>query len=559
VSSRHTRGFFGVMLAVVFALSAVIVAPASAKLTKSQKAHMRHQLRKQIKKNPKLIRNKSFIKKASLVNFKLPVTIRLRDINPTTGTNPNNATIDLGASLGQREVDLGGSLAAEIVFHDSYDGGALGNVDINILESSTKNLTSTSIPLLWNTDVSRTGTSWDSTLLKAGGFSDAQLTALGHAPGCGDIHNANENANGNVPFGLGALNADGTPNGTGTGPGLAGVPIYPDLATYASHGTPLGFAPAHLASTSASVDNSIDAITASKIPGNNNNVGGNPQPFPYAAQSVPGGFVQPPSPKDTVLRTNALKLGIAHPGTEVNNATGGDAGVNGSQNTVIGKSGGQANLFGNIPGKGYGIDVTVNLATRINSILRIEDQDAFEPLIAGANWPAAVFSCAQVWTGGIQNYIPAVHLDGNLKISPGITADGHLRIAKATLDSNSFDPARFAVAACLAPKQAYNTEVPANYAVPTPGAGNVAADGSLLATALPADSSSIAPAPAGDCNSAPSPLVANSALPTSTVQALTPALGSDGYTVNPQTGASVSVAADLKVNKVVADVLVGDV
>src|SRR5213078_2624202 len=128
VSSRHTRSLFGVMLAVVFALSAVVVAPASAKLTKSQKVHIRHQLRKAIKKNPKLIRSKSFIKKASLVNFKLPVTIRLRN-----SSSPNNANVELGASLGQREVDLGGKLAAEIVFHDSYDGGALGNVDLSIL------------------------------------------------------------------------------------------------------------------------------------------------------------------------------------------------------------------------------------------------------------------------------------------------------------------------------------------------------------------------------------------------------------------------------------------
>ena len=109
MSARHTRGFFGVLLVVVFALSAVIVAPASAKLTKSQKVHIRHQLRKQIKKNPKLIRSKHFIKRASLVNFKLPVTIRLRGYN--AATNPNKATVDLGASLGQREVDLGGSLA----------------------------------------------------------------------------------------------------------------------------------------------------------------------------------------------------------------------------------------------------------------------------------------------------------------------------------------------------------------------------------------------------------------------------------------------------------------
>src|SRR4051794_34408755 len=167
VSSRHTRGFFGVLLVVVFALSAVIVAPASAKLSKSQKVHIRHQLRKQIKKNPKLIRSKHFIKKASLVNFKLPVTIRLRDSG--TNNNPNRANVDLGTSLGQREVDLGGSLAAEIVFHDSYDGGALGNVDLNILPSTTKQLTSTSIPLLWNTQVGQAGTSWDSNLIASAG------------------------------------------------------------------------------------------------------------------------------------------------------------------------------------------------------------------------------------------------------------------------------------------------------------------------------------------------------------------------------------------------------
>src|SRR4051794_3102197 len=143
VSSRHTRSFFGVMFAVVFALSAVIVAPASAKLTKSQKVHMRHQLLHSIKKNPKLIRSKSFIKKASLVNFALPVTIRLR--GSTTSANPNKANIDLGPSLGQREIDLGGSLGATIVFHDSYDGGALGNVDLKINEDAGHFLTSTSV------------------------------------------------------------------------------------------------------------------------------------------------------------------------------------------------------------------------------------------------------------------------------------------------------------------------------------------------------------------------------------------------------------------------------
>jgi len=530
--------------------------PASAKMSAKQKAHVQRQLRKAVKKNPKVFAKKWFLKRASLVNFKLPVTIRLRD--SSSAANPNNANIDLGASLGQREIDLGGSLAAEIVFHDSFDGGALGNVDVNILPSATKSLTSTSVPLLWNQDVSRAGTSWDSTLLKAGGFTDAQLTALGHDPGCNDIRSTNPsiNSNGNVPFGLGALSATGTPQPGG--PGLPGVPIYPDLATYAAHGSPLGFAPAHVQSTTT--NNGIDALAASKVPGNDNNVGGNPQPFPYSAQSDPSGFTQPPSPADTVLRTNALKLGIATAGTEVNqNAP--DA-VTGGQNLVLGKSGGQANLFGNIPGKSSGLDVTVNLATKINSILRIQDQDAFEPLIAGGNWPAAVFSCAQVWTGAVQNYIPSVHLTGSIKISPAITADGHLRIAKAVIASPTVgttkQPTQIALAACLAPYESFNTEVPANYAVPTPGAGNVAPDGSLLKTALPANPDSVNAAPSTvACNSARSPLVANSALPPSTVGALAPAAAADGYTVT-NSGSAVSVAGDLTVNNVSADILVGD-
>src|SRR5436190_15317783 len=102
VSSRHTRSFFGVMLAVVFALSAVVVAPASAKLTKHQKAHIRKQLKRAIKKNPRLIRSKSFLKKAALSDFTLPVTIRLQQAqnqanakDPNPANNPNSANLDL--------------------------------------------------------------------------------------------------------------------------------------------------------------------------------------------------------------------------------------------------------------------------------------------------------------------------------------------------------------------------------------------------------------------------------------------------------------------------------
>ena len=166
-------------LVVVAALAVGLMAgPASAKthrMSAKQKAHIRAQLRKQVKKNPKIIMRRSFLKKASLVNFKLPVTIRLRgecpagsggaascpaDAGPSYASNTAlnergtaSASVDLGPSLGQRPVNLRGSLAAEVQFRDTYDGGALGNVSIEILPSNTKTLRTNSVPLLWNPDV----------------------------------------------------------------------------------------------------------------------------------------------------------------------------------------------------------------------------------------------------------------------------------------------------------------------------------------------------------------------------------------------------------------------
>src|SRR4029079_10059993 len=132
-----------------------------------------------------------------------------------------------------------------------------------------------------------------------------------------------------------------------------------------------------------------------------------------------GGF-STPSVGDTVFRTAPLSLGIATPGTEVNQTDASANGPQGSQTIVIGKAGGQANLFGNIPGKSYGIDVTVSLATRINSILRAVDPHVVR-LVARNAWPTPFSDCEQAYTGAVQNYIAGVRLQGNLKISPGIT------------------------------------------------------------------------------------------------------------------------------------------
>jgi len=244
-------------------------------------------------------------------------------------------------------------------------------------------------------------------------------------------------------------------------------------------------------------------------------------------------------------------------------------GVQGSQNIVIGKSGGQANLFGSIPGKSYGIDVTVSLATRINSILRIVDQDVYGTnLVAGDDWPAGIFNCRQVYSGAVQNYIPDVKLQGSLKISPAITSDGKLRIAKATLQTGSFDATRFAVAACLVPYASYNAPQngsdgptqPSKIPNPLDNAPPPMEDPLNLPSDVDnyrsgADLTAVKNA---DCNSTPTGLVKYSALTPSTVNSLSGANNlADGFTVT-NSGSVASVAGDLRVTNVSADILIGN-
>ena len=525
---------------------------ASSKMSAKQKAAVRAKLRKQIKKNPKVIQRKSFVKKAALVNFKLPVTLRLRGANtpgscngfststcnPTTGvtpgnSNPNLANVDLGASLGTRTVALGGKLAAEIVFRDSFDGGALGNVDLVILPSSTKALTSTSIPLLWNDQITAPGTRYDA--------PDLYLDDTGLAPsGCANMTGTNLTYGANI---LGSGSYMGVPQPTG----LVGWPISD---------TPGGPVNGYL-TVDAGIDDTqnpnIGVRTGTK-PGNHDVIGPNPAPFPAGPQSP----TYSNAAKNTVLRTNALDLTVANPGTVVDQTNTSPNGPNGSQNIVIGKSGGQANLFGNIPGKAYGIDVTVSLATQINSIFRVVDQDSFHTgLYDGQPWPADVYNCRQIWTGYLQNYIPDVRLKGDLKIAPGLTSDGHLRIAKATVNSLGLDAARFAVAACLFPHTTYALRNPLITTLTGPTAGGYAG-GSIPPALLGEDFNQEEPRPTVPCMSTPDPIVTNSALPPATVASLTGASTTNGYTVT-NNGSRVTVAADLTVQNVSIDVLIGDV
>jgi hypothetical protein len=542
---RRKVSHFLVLVVVAAMTVGLMAGPASAKTTKmsaKQKAAIRAQLRKAVKKNPKVVQRKSFLKKASLVNFTLPITVKLRGYN--AATNPNFATLDLGPSLGQREIDLGGSLAGEIQFHDSFDSGALGNVDLTLDESATKQLTSTSIPLLWNADVSNGGVpsafhTWDTGLATHNAADGGCSTFTGTSALAFDPIN--------VPFVLsGGAQTDPFAN-------AVGVPELSALPTPAPNGAYVPQKPG--------ID-SIDALVASKVPGNDNNLGGNPSPFPSG--STPTGFTQPPSVQDAVLRTTALKLGIAHPTTTVNQSTG--AGPNGSQDITIGKSGGQANLFGNIPGKQYGIDVTVNLATQINSILRAVDPDS-QNIIVGQPWPAALFGCRQAITGSVQNYIPGVRLKGNLKISPAITPSGDLRIAKATLSSLSSPvPTHIALAACLSPYSVLASELHStdttSYPVPDDAGAGLIADANLPANPLTARFGYPAASNytnAGTCNQK------DATHPTQLVQdagflGQAAATAAHGYSPSAVTsdGSKVSVAGDITVNNVSADIILGD-
>lgn len=608
---RHVLQVVALVTAVALVFGAFAGSASAKKMTKGQKAKVRAELRKQVKKNPGAVKRKSFLKRAALVNFKLPVTIRLRNTcttengqNPapnasplvlsqgchTQGTALNQRTVptakvNLGPSLGSRDVAIAGALAAVVEFQDTYDGGALGNVNIKILPGN-KTLTTSSVPLLWNNDISagRSDTNFAKSVMRpgSGALSGLQPFADAQTQGCNDWRTGNGNTGGIVPAGYNSL-FYGYPANLGFGTG-AGVPGY---TVYTAGGSPNGV---FLPIKAAPSVNNPDNIQAGGVTGNNDWIGTNPNPFPSgSAPTSPMGY----NARDTVLRTNALSLGIAPGGVSVNMSTGtpstpgGLTTAQGSQDVTLGYSGGQANLFGNIPGKSVGIDVTVNLQTKINSIVRILDQDVFKSpsLIEGEPYPAGIFNCTQLFTGAVQNYIPGVRLTGSLRIAPAITKDGKVRIAKATVQSDVNNPDRVALSACLFPAKSYNDYTAGNTdlgSAAIPGAAAVVGSGPgtyvpygapfpVLAlagnTALPVTDARRYPNLAE--GNAPSTVPCNSDAPgdladiirqsgmTGTVSGL-PTPTDPAYAGVTYNGSQASVAGDITVNPLDVDVLLGD-
>ena len=247
------------------------------------------------------------------------------------------ANVNLGPSLGTRSVAIAGALAAVVEFQDTYDGGALGNVNLKILPGN-KTLTTSSVPLLWNKDITGAGTRSDVNFAKsvlnngangapvgdaytslynavflgvyggtAGGVAPATAYANsaaswadGGTQGCNDWSTGDGNTGGIVPASYNSL-FYGSPVNFGFGAG-AGVPGY---SVYTVGGSPNGvFLPVKAAPSVNNPDN----IQAGGVTGDNDWIGTNPNPFPTGSAPATYG-VDYGNAADTVLRTNALESG----------------------------------------------------------------------------------------------------------------------------------------------------------------------------------------------------------------------------------------------------------
>jgi hypothetical protein len=378
--------------------------------------------------------------------------------------------------------------------------------------------------------------------VSTGHWYDAGFSEAGGTPGCGDFTNAaaipdtafvgpdspgtGQPLHSN-PFGKTLLIGPSSPANPSANP-IPGVPYFATPADVLTH---------NLTGTIEEYPG-VDDITllhsgpSAGDPTGINDLGPSQTPFPSGIYA-PG---PAPTLTDTVLRTAPITLGVTHPGTQVQmNGNADGTGPQGSQNIVTGQNGGQANLFGNIPGKSYGIDVTVSLDGYINSILREVDPD-FHPLITGQPYPAAAFNCRQAFTGNVHNYIPGLKLKGDLHISPAITSDGKLRIAKATLTSSQ--PSHVALAACLMPYSTFAADAGAGTAVNIPNDALVAPQ-----------AQNPVPGQSVKCNDAPQNTVAASSSPNLGPLSNVVSTNSDGSQVSVSGDVTTSIAADVLIGQ----------
>lgn len=220
---RSLLRLLGVMVLAI-AVGITFAGPAGAKMTKAQKRHAAKVLIKQLKKNPRLIKSKRWLRKAGHVDATLPLTVRLNPVvalgtdashHVITGAAASNdtATIDLtssfGPEVGPRQTTIDGKLHVIAKFGNPAEGDDLGDLTITVTDAE---LTAASIGVLENPD-STCPTPPMSTLTQGGviarnGSGVAQLTGNG---GLAPTVNQNTVLR-TAPISLGAASIAGSPN-----------------------------------------------------------------------------------------------------------------------------------------------------------------------------------------------------------------------------------------------------------------------------------------------------------------------------------------------------------
>ena len=112
---RHTLRIVGMLTVLAMAFGVFAGAASAKKMSPRQKAKVRNELRRAVKKNPRVVKRSSFLKKARLVDFKLPVTIRVRRASNGDPTNVQPAELHQ-----QRAGDQHGDAGPRSVAGDAY-------------------------------------------------------------------------------------------------------------------------------------------------------------------------------------------------------------------------------------------------------------------------------------------------------------------------------------------------------------------------------------------------------------------------------------------------------
>lgn len=365
-------------------------------MSKASKKKAAAKLIKQLKKNPRLIKNKRWLRKAGHVDATLPLTVRLNPVVNTT-TNPalqkaeaasnDTALIDLtstfGPEVGQKSTTITGKIEVLARFGNPAEGDDLGDLRIEV---TSADLSAASVGVL-------TGS-----------------PSIG--PACATIEGATEPAR--------------APN------------------TFQNR-------PANTSLGSEYADRSV--------------LGGTVSRSSLASSVLP----------NTVVRTDPIEIGAA------------------SSNRVSNR--GKANLFQT----SNNVRLDLALTANVNTIFRsLEDGsgDSGTPLAAGS-LPSASFYCDEAWAGQTNSsgltsdsfsapsttadIGPSMHqnlivqrVTGALRISPAITTDGKLRIAKVDV-TGSF--AHSTIDACLQVNSIVQTSggVPGVNSPVTSGLGSIQA------------------------------------------------------------------------------------